>query len=72
MEYHISEENLNMLSAINDALGEIYTKGQDSIMLVKIRTALLTLLNDIQAAAHAADHVHVNIVQQPENDMKEE
>lgn len=57
---NISEENYQLLQEINNALGEIYTKGQDSITLVKVREALYEIIKDL----HQQAHIHVNLVEQ--------
>ena len=46
----ISYENYNLLQEINNALAEIYTKGQDSITIVNVRQALFKIINDLQTS----------------------
>ena len=72
MHYHISEEDFNTLQTINEALGEIYTKGQDSVIIVKVRTALLNVLNNIYEEAHASEHLQIHLTEEGKQDIKEE
>lgn len=62
----ITENQFNQLIEINNTLGEIYTKGKDSILLVQCRQALYDITNDI----HALSHSQINIVDNNE-DKKE-
>lgn len=39
---------IQTLSHINDTLGEIYTKGDDSILLVRCRQLLYNIINEYQ------------------------
>ena len=57
---NITQENYQLLQEINNALGEIYTKGQDSITLVRAREALQHIIMNL----HEQEHIHVNFVEQ--------
>ena len=59
---NITQENYQLLQEINNALGEIYTKGQDSITLVRVREALYKIIGDL----HEQEHIHVNFIEQKE------
>lgn len=43
----ITEEQLNTLNQINNALGNIYTKGEESVILVKCRITLSSIIDSI-------------------------
>lgn len=47
-----SYENFRLLQNINDALGEIYTKGEDSIMIVRIRESLYKIITELHEQEH--------------------
>lgn len=61
----INEEQLNMLNQINDALGNIYTKGEESIILVKCRITLSSIIDSIYEN-------NPKIINLSENETKEE
>ena len=61
----ITEEQLNILNQINDALSNIYTKGEESIILVKCRMTLSSIINDIYQN-------NPQIIKINENENKEE
>ena len=46
----ISYDDYNLLQEINNALAEIYTKGQDSVTIVRVREAIFKILNDLNAS----------------------
>ncbi len=46
----MSYDNYNLLKEINNALAEIYTKGQDSITIVRVREVIFKILNDLQTS----------------------
>lgn len=62
---NISSENYQLLQDANEALGEIYTKGKDSIVLVNVRQALQKIITDI----HASIPININL---EGNEIKEE
>ena len=52
----ITENQFNQLIEINNALGEVYTKGKDSILLVQCRQSLYDITNDIKIMSSVQIH----------------
>lgn len=53
----INKQQLNQLILIFNNLGEIYTKGQDSILLVQCRQLLQQIITEI----HASEPIELQI-----------
>ena len=64
--FYIKEENVQALNDINSLLGEIYTKGQDSVLIVNARTKIFEILNQIYENS-ISDRVKINVDMQEEN-----
>lgn len=59
----INNQQFNQLISIFNNLGEIYTKGDDSILLVQCRQVLQKIITDI----HSSEPIEIQI----EQDKKE-